>query len=457
MFINGDLIGQEEDIELFNNIGCLDDLEGRLTAWLTLQRTPRLTWEFETARGNYTEYLKSINNRPQKLSSWEGSDPCLLVENPTLKSWGGHRRQFSGYAEQVLWGNIDADAHYFDFYIPNTDFIRAATGGSLEDTTRALNNEPFKVDIGTDWSIEIFTNQKSLNWLDPKTQNRGSMITLKIRLNQTQQVFTNINNLAVKSLNDAKKIISDLCLMLSFANGGYTKPIYGLAKKIANVSTNQIINVASFAQAPLISPQEEIGIGFIRDWGIKDLLEFIKCFPNFQKMLKTNHWHEKWIIVLEWYFQAIPRLSGRRQNALLPVVANALGALLENFAFLILVEDEPDLIKKEEFNKTKGLRDQGFSGVAHYHIDTVLKRIGISTEKDIAKNFVEIRNNSTHPKKRPTPLNEMEQWEVIYKALQWVDEIILWRLGYTGQYRERRLKGGLIQPRYDLSLRDPNW
>lgn len=456
MFINKDLIGQEEDIELFNNIGCLDDLEGRLTAWLTLQRTPRLTWEFETARGNYTEYLKSINNRPQKLSSWKGSDPCLLVENPTLKSWGGHRRQFSGYAEQVLWGNIDADAHYFDFYIPNTDFIRTATGGNLEDTTRALNNEPFKVDIGNDWSVEIFTNQKSLNWLDPKTENRGSMITLKIRLNQTQQAFTNINNLAAKSLNDAKKLISDLCLMLSFANGGYTKPIYGLAKKFANLGTHQIImeNVASFAQAPLISPQEEIGIGFIRDLGIKDLLEFIKRFPNFQKMLKTNHWHEKWIIVLEWYFQAIPRLSGRRQNALLPVVANALGALLENLAFLILVEDESDPPSKEkEFEKVK----KPYHGLAHYHIDTVLKRIGISNEYDIVGSFVKIRNNSTHSKRKPISLSEPQQREVVNTAIQWVDEIILWRLGYTGQYRDRSLKNGLIQPRYDLSLRDPNW
>jgi hypothetical protein len=59
-------------------------------------------------------------------------------------------------------------------------------------------------------------------------------------------------------------------------------------------------------------------------------------------MLQTPHWREKWLMILEWYFQAIPKLSDRRRNALLPVVANALGTLLENIAKLILVDEEPN-------------------------------------------------------------------------------------------------------------------
>ena len=53
MFLDKDLVGQQEDVELFNNIGHLDNLEGRLTVWLTINQTPRVHWEFEAARGEY--------------------------------------------------------------------------------------------------------------------------------------------------------------------------------------------------------------------------------------------------------------------------------------------------------------------------------------------------------------------------------------------------------------------
>jgi hypothetical protein len=52
MFLDEDLVGRQEDIELFNNIGCLDTFEGRLTVWLSINQTPRVRWEFEGARGD---------------------------------------------------------------------------------------------------------------------------------------------------------------------------------------------------------------------------------------------------------------------------------------------------------------------------------------------------------------------------------------------------------------------
>jgi hypothetical protein len=349
-----------------------------------------------------------------------------------------------------LYGDVGANAHYFDFYIPNTDFIREASWDDLEAITEALGNEYFKVKIGNDWSIEIFTAQEVLNWLKPKTQNRGSMITLKLRLFQTKQAFTDVRDLAVKSLIEAKQLLSDLCLMLSYANGGYIKPVYVIANKFVKTSTNQIIteNVAALAEAPIISPQEELGQGFIKSYDIKDLLDFIKCFPSFQRMLQTPHWREKWLMILEWYFQAIPKLSDRRRNALLPVVANALGTLLENIAKLILVDEEP--------NPTQRKNNESLS--AKPRIKELLNRIGISGEDTVVENFVDIRNNSTHAKTKLIPLTEIQQWEVVLRAVQWVDEVLLWRLGYGGQYRERNLRSNHgIQPRYDLSRRDSSW
>jgi hypothetical protein len=74
------------------------------------------------------------------------------------------------------------------------------------------------------------------------------------------------------------------------------------------------------------------------------------------------------------------------------------------------------------------------------------------------ENFVDIRNNSTHAKTKLIPLTEIQQWEVVLRAVQWVDEALLWRLGYEGQYRERNLRSDQgIQRRYDLSRRDSSW
>jgi hypothetical protein len=448
MFLDKDLVGQQGNVELFNNIGHLDNLEGRLTVWLTINQTPRVHWEFETARGEYNFDSLSFDPPPQRLTSWDGSDPQLVVGKSTFTFRGGQKRQSRGYAEQALYGDINADAHYFDFYLPNTDFLRAATGSDLAAITKVLQCESFVVEISNDWSVELSTNQDALDWLKPEVQNRGSMITLKVRLFQTKQPSTKIQDLLNISLSDASKTLSGLCLMLSYINGGYIKPIYAIAKKFVDMDTDRIVieDIASLAEAPLIVPQEELGQGCIRYFGMKDLLDFVQHFPAFQRMLQTPHWEEKWIVLLEWYFQAIPRASGRRRNVLLPVVANALGTLLENLARIILVEE--GTFSNNQFNHLS-LKDR---------INELLSRLGIVGDNLVVDNFVAIRNNSTHAKSTALLLTDMQQWEVVQKAVQWVDEVVLWRLGYGGQYRERSLcsiQG--IQPRYDLSRRDPSW
>ncbi|BAS56803.1 hypothetical protein NIES2135_38750 [Leptolyngbya boryana NIES-2135] len=348
MFLDKDLVGQQEDVELFNNIGHLDNLEGRLTVWLTINQTPRVHWEFETARGEY-DFDSLSFAPPQKLSSWDGSEPQFVVGRPTFTFRGGQRRQSRGYAEQALYGDINAGAHYFDFYLPNTDFLREATASDLAAITKALKCKSFVVEISNDWSVEFSTNQDALDWLKPEFQNRGSMVTLKVRLFQTKQPSTKIQDLLSISLSDASKTLSELCLMLSYINGGYIKPIYAIAKKFVEMETDRVIleDVSSLTEAPLIVPQEELGQGFIRYFGMQDLLDFVQCFPVFQRMLQSPHWKEKWIILLEWYFQGIPRPFGRRRNVLAPVVANALGTLLENLARIILVDEEPNLTQRK--------------------------------------------------------------------------------------------------------------
>lgn len=463
MFLPGNLIGQQRDIELFNNIGILDNLEGRLTVWLAVNPTPKLHWEFEAARGEYNLNSISLDSPPKQLTSWDGSNPKLTIEEPTFTFRGGHRRQSRGYAEQVVYGDINANAHYFECYLPNTDFLRKATGGNLEKITTALKSESFQAELGNGWSVELFTTQEALDWLQPKSQNRGSMITLKLRLSQTKQADSKIQDLLTISLMDAYKMLSELCLMLSFINGGYVKPIYVIGKKFTKNESNKINieNVAAIAEAPLIVPQEDIGEGFIRDFGINDLLDFFQCFRTFQKMLQTAHWHEKWIVLLEWYFQAIPWEFGRRRNVLAPVRANALGTLLENLARIILVYDEPDPIQRKvlegNFNNRKSAKSKGYNGLGDYRIETLLQRIGIFSKRMYVQQFIRIRNNATHAEIKPTNLTDIQELEAVQKAVQWVDEVILWRLGYIRNYRDRSFKSTQGIQRYDLSLRDSHW
>jgi hypothetical protein len=449
MFLDTDLINQKRDIELFNNVGNFDNVEGRLTVWLAISQTPRVHWEFEVARGEYN--LDSLTLSPQKLTSWSGSNPQLVIDKPTVTFCGGARKQIRGYAEQALYGDINIGAHYFDFYLPNTDFMREATGGNLAATMQALDSKSFIVEINNDWSVE----------LSPELQNRGSMITLKVRLFQTKQPSAKVQDLLKISLADANKIISDLCLMLSYINGGYVKSVYGIAKKFIKNDNDRISieYVAALAETPLILPQEELGQSCIRHFGINDLLSFIRCFPAFQAMLNTVYWREKWVVLLEWYFQAIPRLTGRRRNVLLPVVANALGALLENLARIILFDEEK--ILTEECSKyLKVIKTQNPKRNL-----TLKERINLllhcmcTSDQELVNNFVDIRNNSTHATSKKLSLTPIQQWEVVWKTVQWVDEIILWRIGYAGEfYRDRGLKTvGGIKPHYNLSSRNPIW
>lgn len=89
MFLDKDLVGRQENVELFNNIGHLDNLEGRLTILLSINPTPGIHWEFEAARGEYNYDSLSFDPQPQKLTSWDGSDPQLVVKEPKFTFRGG--------------------------------------------------------------------------------------------------------------------------------------------------------------------------------------------------------------------------------------------------------------------------------------------------------------------------------------------------------------------------------
>ena len=150
-------------------------------------------------------------------------------------------------------------------------------------------------------------------------------------------------------------------------------------------------------------------------------------------------------MILSWYFQAIQPQSNRVGKPW-PIIANALGAALERLSSIIL-ENEMNM--------------RGLNGSAD-RIEHLLDKIGITAARgynDInnIKDFIKIRNNATHPKVRGRYTHPQIS-QVLLRAIQWVEEILLWRLGYNGKYQDRTQPYPTsIENRYDLGTRDPNW
>ncbi|AFY38086.1 hypothetical protein Lepto7376_1753 [[Leptolyngbya] sp. PCC 7376] len=461
-----DLIGKTDKIEIFNNIGHwyeeentsdahIINLEGRLTVQLEVSPTPRIYWEFEKARG--TDNLSPRPSSNIQLTSWDGAESQLIIKNPRPNSWISGRQVVSGYAKSVEYGDPDHQAHYFKFYLPNTDFIRVALKQGLNIIRNQMPNSEFWAQIRDGWNLSLNTTQDAIDWLDPQSQNRGSMITLSIGLFQdaqrNRQITTqSISELQTLSLREAKKIVDKLCLLLSYANGGSVAPIYSSAVQFfADEGDVNLQTVASICEVyPVIKPQEEIGISFLADYGIKDVLTLIENFTRFETMHQTSHWQKKWGLILEWYFQAIPKAGGRQKNKHPSILANVLGTLLENVCQLILVKDQ--LISNGKYQDLGAVK----------RIRELQKEMGIIPSQDIEL-FNKIRTNSTHAKQKTIErdgikLSGLQEYEVIQQAIQWVEEMILWRLGYSGAHRSRSLREETtITPRYSFEKRKAKW
>ena len=149
--------------------------------------------------------------------------------------------------------------------------------------------------------------------------------------------------------------------------------------------------------------------------------------------------------------------------------------MLETLSYIILVLDESNPVTKAErdllFEQKANKKDRD----KHWNIGSkpgqersptelrlkvALERIGLTSQRghnDVndVHEFYGIRNDATHP--TATGQGQNRRDEPLNQARMWVDEILLWRLGYNGIYTNRCQNQNLPGPRYDLNRRDPNW
>lgn len=483
----------KQKVKLYNNIGKMNDCEGRLLAELEVYPTPRIIWEFEMlGEMNYN----SFNYIPGQIHE---STP-LTGHNFYIEKYGiygeiindfGALKAKRGFTNQVFYDDIEAEAHTFYFYLPNAIFhhqnssqtvlkkivIDTETNLEIKEKTsiEGLYIESVIDDI---WGIQLQVDNDALEWLKPENRNTGTLITtFGVLYQQKTRQDKNISDLQTilpelqsLTLKFAIERIQRFSHFLSFANGGYTAPLYIQGNNYPQNKSSFEKTSCAVALVSQTTPVEQLGESWCM--GSSNLKVFMACFHSFERMMQNLYWQETFRFVLNQYFQAI------RPEMTWEIKASAAGAALERLSYTILVEEETDATNKADcellFNTfdydqrreatrrwkiPKYIKSDGNSlSWTGIRLSLLLERIGLVDDinPDTIQSFLDVRNDAVHP--RVGGMTIEKRWKLINQAIQWIDEVLLWRLGYNGEYLDRiRGMETSTNPRYDLSLRDSNW
>jgi hypothetical protein len=464
-----DLILQKK-VKLYNNLANIDNCQGRLLAELEIYPNPRIVWEFEVL-GDTTNfpYLAHTNN----VKSLTLSGHAFLIEQElgvsnNFETAIGPRNALRGSTKKAIYGDLQNFAKFFVFYLSNTVYQSRRSDQKSEDNRYSID-----VPIDKLWNIHLCIDPDSIEWLNPKNRNTGTLITAVGTLDSSSSnsdISQNLSENREITLENAVKRIQDICLLLSYINGGYVGLLY--VEGYQRDARNTPIFSSALALSSQTTPLEKIGLSWFTN--NSSLKNFLECIPVFEKIIENDSWRETFDFVLIQYFQAI-------QAGLVgwPVIASAVGAALERLSYMILVLEEPDLAKKNInellFTQNEGEKQKQYNGEfknkdeykkqdgkylsrTGIRLLCLLNSIGLTEDNnpDIVQSFLDTRNDAVHPKVSNITLDKRKK--TIVKAIQWIDEVILWRIGYSGQYRDRtQAMESSIKPRYNLTLRDSNW
>ncbi len=449
----------KKSVELYNNIASIGDFQGRLKAVFEIYPTLRIAWNFESFDG--IEETPTIGDGGLIEDSIMGHQFKLEKSAGTLGGipWGvdlyqGY--QIEGTSANAWIGNTKLRSNLIDFYLPNAKFLAECHGGSLHtdkyDISYPIGEQPllenvlptkssiggrWECPLGNDWTLSLRITDNAKEWLKARNSHGTYLVGIGTLKNDGTDT-TNDNEL---SLNEACAYIEKLCWMLSFANGGYLGPAVMLSRKFGEKSFQETALFGAYQTTPL----ELVGHTWLMP--NSDLCNYISCFQTFERMINQKSWNETFELILIWYLQAIQPTTSQGLSKPWPVIANALGAALERLSFTIL---------EQEF-------DEDFGDKSKKRIRNLLEKIGIvDTDEDddrFVDIFVDTRNNATHV----LPSNKFTEDEMMLSlqyAKSWVEEALLWRLGYEGAYR-RRVPGShdfaFEEPRYNIKTRKMNW
>ncbi len=475
----------QEQVTLYNNIAKFGDAEGRLLAELQIFPSPRIRWSFEQL-GVHEAWLP----RSGDCSAPQITGHFFTIEKPKITQYRsnivGPAEIRAGDTARAIYGDFDAPGHFFKFYFPNFRCLQKAFGkpiwnkqidpsrGNDQEVGMQEHGRYIEASLDENWSIKLFSSKDANKWLNSEEANIGTLLTTEGSFYQTH--FKDIpknspSPLQALSLRQVTVVLEDLGSFMAFPNGGYLGPIYIESWQYLEDTDSSIAAVAS---QYLNTTLDNLSISWVAD-GIK-LQPYLECFPTFKVMLnQSSHdgtsWKDTYRFVLAQYFQATsPKFRGWQ------VRASSIGSALERLSDMILVQDESHDERKEKCNllfergKDKQARREWNIGKGEGQEDTnptskrlclMLERIGLTKEHGFSQDledtskFLTVRNEAVHP--RAIGIDVKERDRLIWRAVQWVEEVLLWRLGYEGQYCDRLTGDYFNTPRYDLNTRNPDW
>jgi hypothetical protein len=453
---------------VYNNFAEIDDLVGRLLVELQIYPIPRILWDFEILGMEVPQFHDVFASESLLENFFLGY--LIQVERLKLEVIIRGVDISSTAKGTALRAYLDLDdpetqSHKFNFCLTNTRFQRIYHCHVLdEDCDGGVVKG---IPLNSKWAINLEIGKQACKWLDTRKDNVGIYLTgvgTLFQLKETEEAEKIPESLTNITISEAEAILKNLCLLLSYANGGFIAPVFIEGEKynkyepdendlksqafIATETTSTLISTAY-----QFTSLEKLGKSWLTE--DSDLEVFISCFGSFEKMLAKTFWKETFYFILVQYFQAIT--SNNWQLA-----ASATGAALERLSYAILVEDENETIKKEHYSRLFEARKTPLK----QKIKLLLERIGLTTSRgyddvtDVEK-FTSVRNDSVHPKVSKRTLEDRSR--AIMQAIQWIDDVLLWRLGYEGHYIDRvtgsfpTLDNPNLNLRYDLSLRDSSW
>lgn len=432
-------------IRVYNNAATWDGNRGRLLVDWKTTPVPQIHFDFEVIGDLPDEYPES--------NIIEGSGIKLHDVRSYLRSQqkNGHSTIWAmmGNAARIILGEADDAYHLFTVLLPNLklheisydkqEFIdrHLIERGKDEErdsvTFARTEKKKLELTLANGWNIAFETKEENLEWLRNQS-SKGTRLTtvMSVSLPQSEAM----------TLRQFEEFAVDFCYLLSFANGGVVNPAFIEALEIVrgdHIKINKSISIPCY----YISEMQQCGFNwFAQD---TDMVQYLNCFTSLQKMLKNDTWKNAWSIIQIWYFQAIqPNHYGYYKPW--NIRANALGAIFETLFFVIGVE-ELGFAKKRvrpSGKRTNKTLAEKMIELIHY--------TGTPFSEGTIRDFVKIRNIATHPSSQ-----EPSHIFLVNEAQTWVEEIILWRLGYEGHYRPTWMNGQSTQSHWDLSKRLTNW
>lgn len=471
----------KEKVKLYDNIAQVNNCQGRLLAELQIYPSPSLNWQFEILGEVQCDFPSLYTQDNTTLISIEGN--CFSLESPYLTGESndiyGPVQAIRGIANRAVYGDIDAHAHKFIFCLPNTrlqsevsfqnlllKIVREQPSG--REVQKAEEGRYIDLELDDIWSIRLVIRRDASDWLKIRNRNIGTFVTTLGELYQHRyratepETFLELESI---SLADALNRLNTLGKLLSYANGGFTAPLYVESRRYSEDREELVRTTSVVIQSSQVTTLDRLGNAWIAN--DVSLATFVACFPTFKRMLEKQFWRDAFDFFLIKYFQAI-------QNVSWQVVASEIGAVLERLSFTILVEEETDSNRREDIELLFDVRqsqqarkrwnlgnasEQENISPTGKRLKLLLEQIGLTKQRgyndvDDVQFFLDVRNDSVHP--RVSSIALTDRWRIIRQAIQWTDEAMLWRLGYSSRYLDR-LRQTSIQPRYDLSSRSPDW